>query len=82
MLERLEVRHVARTRPEEVRHDETRIAASDAARRLNIFRRVFRLTLHEHESEARDVDPYGEHIGGERDVNAGGTAGELPFEAL
>ena len=45
-------------------HHQTRFAAPDAARRLDIFGHVLGLSVHEHEPEARNIDADAEHIAG------------------
>ena len=55
----------------EQRHDKSRflVISSDTACGLDIFRRHFGLTKHDHQSKARDVQSDRDHIGGKRHIH-------------
>jgi hypothetical protein len=44
--------------------------ASDATGRLDILGRGLRLPEHDHQAEPGDVEANGDHVRGERDINA------------
>lgn len=70
VAEALVVRAVAGLVDVEHRHHETRrLVAAYAAGGLDVLRGGLRLAEHAHQSEPRDVQPHGDHVGGDRGVH-------------